>query len=124
MSFPEINIAIVSRYLPDQSDTSQKKYAFTYSVTITNVGKLGAQLIARHWIIVDSENKMHEVKGLGVVGKQPFLNPGESFEYSSWTVIATPAGSMRGIYICMTEDCVSFEVPIPEFVLAMPKSLH
>ncbi len=86
--------------------------------------EVAAQLIARHWIITDSDNHVQEVKGLGVVGHQPLLPPGEQFEYTSWAVIATPVGTMRGAYFCVAEDGERFEAPVAEFALHMPRTLH
>lgn len=97
---------------------------FAYTLTIRNTGQVAAQLISRHWIITDSDNHVQEVKGLGVVGHQPLLPPGEQFEYTSWAVIATPVGTMRGEYFCVAEDGERFEAPVPEFALHMPRTLH
>ena len=110
--------------MPEQSDPDARQYAFAYTFTIRNTGQVTAQLISRHWIITDSENQVQEVKGLGVVGNQPLLPPGEKFEYTSWAVIATPVGTMRGFYFCVAEDGERFEAPVPEFVLRMPRTLH
>jgi len=101
--------------------------AVTYSHTrspIRNLGELPAQLIARHWIITDANNEVQEVRGLGVVGNQPLLKPGESFEYSSGCSLATPVGTMKGTYQMVGEDGTRFEAEIPEFVLAIPRVLH
>ncbi len=88
-------------YLPEESDPERRQYAFAYTLTIRNTGQAPAQLISRHWVITDSENHVQEVKGLGVVGHQPLLKPGEQFEYTSWAVIATPVGTMRGrVFLC------------------------
>jgi ApaG protein len=105
------------RYLAEQSSPAQNLYVFAYTVTITNVGSVPAQLIARHWIIDDGRGHTEEVKGLGVVGNQPLLRPGESFQYTSGTRLQTPAGSMRGSFFCVAEDGERFEAPIPEFSL-------
>ncbi|MEJ0003734.1 MAG: Co2+/Mg2+ efflux protein ApaG [Pararobbsia sp.] len=120
----QLTVAVKARYLPEQSDPTERQYAFAYTVTIRNTGTIAAQLISRHWIITDSENTLQEVAGLGVVGNQPLLAPGEQFEYTSWAVIATPTGSMRGEYFCVAEDGERFEAPIAEFGLAMPRTLH
>ena len=100
------------------------KYAFTYTVTITNVGSVSAQLISRHWIITDANNHVQEVKGLGVVGAQPLLQPNQSFEYTSGTLLATPVGSMRGTYKMVAEDATFFDAVIEPFTLAVPKMLN
>ena len=112
------------QYLPEESDPERRQYAFAYTLTIRNSGQVPAQLIARHWVITDSDKHEQEVKGLGVVGHQPLLKPGEQFEYTSWAVIATPVGTMRGEYFCVAEDGERFEAPVPEFVLRMPRTLH
>jgi ApaG protein len=93
-------------------------------VHITNTGDVTAQLIARHWIITDATGLSHEVRGLAVVGHQPVLKPGEKFEYTSWTPLATPQGTMRGTFFCMTEDAKSFDAVVPEFLLSSPQLLH
>ena len=105
------------QYLSEQSSPDEDLYAFAYTVTITNTGDVTAQLIARHWVIEDARGLHEEVKGLGVVGKQPLLRPGESFQYTSGTRLATPTGSMRGSYFCVAEDGERFEADIPEFAL-------
>jgi ApaG protein len=124
MSQYQFSVSSQVRYLPDESDPERRQYAFAYTLTIRNTGQAPAQLIARHWVITDSENHVQEVKGLGVVGHQPLLKPGEQFEYTSWAVIATPVGTMRGEYFCVAEDGERFEAPVPEFVLRMPRTLH
>lgn len=117
-------VTVQSRYLADQSDPAEQQFSFAYAVTITNTGTVAAQLISRHWVIVDANNKTTEVKGLGVVGHQPLLKPGEKFEYTSGSQIRTPNGSMRGSYFCVAEDGTRFEAPIEEFALVMPRTLH
>ncbi len=97
---------------------------FSYTITIRNTGTVAAQLISRHWIIADAESHVQEVRGLGVVGHQPFLKPGESFEYTSGCALATPVGTMRGSYQMTAEDGTQFDAPIAEFTLAMPRVLH
>ncbi|SAK90930.1 ApaG protein [Caballeronia glebae] len=124
MSQYEFSVSVQTRYLPEQSDPDSRQYAFAYTLTIRNTGQVAAQLISRHWIITDSNDHVQEVKGLGVVGHQPLLPPGEQFEYTSWAVIATPVGTMRGEYFCVAEDGERFEAPIAEFALHMPRTLH
>ena len=124
MNRNQMSVAVQVKYLPEQSDPSGRQFAFAYTITIRNTGAVAAQLISRHWVIMDSENTIQEVAGLGVVGNQPLLAPGEQFEYTSWAVIATPAGSMRGEYFYVAEDGARFEAPIAEFGLAMPRTLH
>jgi ApaG protein len=119
-----INVDVNTAYLADQSDPSSDRYVFAYTVTISNAGTASAQLISRHWIITDAENVVQEVKGLGVVGEQPLLQPGESFEYTSGTALATPVGTMRGTYQMVAEDGNKFDAEIPQFTLAMPRVLH
>ncbi|WP_303783596.1 Co2+/Mg2+ efflux protein ApaG [Azovibrio restrictus] len=120
----KIAISVRTQHLAEQSDASQKRYVFTYTITITNQGTGVAQLISRHWLITDADNQVQEVKGLGVVGKQPLLKPGESFEYTSGCVLETPVGTMRGSYQMVSDDGSPFEAEIPEFVLAIPRTLH
>lgn len=120
----EIAIEATTQYLPEQSDPEAERYFFAYNITVTNVGSVAAQLISRHWIITDAEGKVEEVRGLGVIGHQPMLKPGESFEYSSGCPLATPVGTMRGSYQMVAEDGTRFEAPIAEFILAMPRTLH
>jgi len=119
-----ITVSARVAYVPEQSDVGNSRYVFAYTMTIKNTGTAAAQLVSRHWIITDAENKVQEVRGEGVVGEQPFLRPGQSFEYTSGAAIATPVGTMRGTYHMVAEDGVRFDAPIPEFTLAMPRVLH
>lgn len=120
----EINVIVRTAYLPEQSDEAINRYVFSYTITIANTGMVAAQLISRHWIIVDGGNDIQEVRGLGVVGEQPLLKPGDSFEYTSGTAISSPVGSMKGSYQMVTEDGLRFDAPIPEFTLSVPRVLH
>ena len=120
----DISIATTTQYLADQSDESADKYVFAYTMTIRNTGNASAQLISRHWVITDARGQVQEVRGLGVIGSQPLLRPGESFEYTSGTSIATPVGTMRGSYQMVGEDGARFEAAIPEFTLSVPRVLH
>lgn len=120
----EITVTPRVDYLPDQSDESADRYVFAYTITITNTGSIPAQLISRHWVITDSDNHVQEVKGLGVVGEQPLIKPGESYEYTSGSAINTPVGTMKGSYQMVAEDGVKFDATIPEFVLSVPRVLH
>ena len=120
----QFSVQVQPHYLEEQSEPEEGRYLFAYTVTIRNTGDVAAQLISRHWIITDANNKVEEVQGLGVVGEQPMLKPGEAFEYTSGCPIATPVGSMRGSYQCVAEDGTRFEAPIPEFLLSMPRTLH
>lgn len=120
----EITVKPVAIFIPEQSDAESDRYTFAYTISITNTGNVAAQLISRHWVITDANNAVQEVRGLGVVGEQPLLKPGESFEYTSGTVIATPVGVMRGTYQMVAEDGAHFDAPIEEFTLSMPRVLH
>ena len=120
----QITVRARSTYVPEQSDEDRGRYVFAYTITITNTGTVAARLISRHWIITDSDARVQEVRGMGVVGEQPTLQPQESFEYTSGTAIATPVGTMRGTYQMVAEDGTSFDAPIPEFTLSVPRVLH
>jgi ApaG protein len=120
----DIAVSTVAQYLADQSDESAGRFVFAYTITIRNPGNVTAQLISRHWIITDSQGLVQEVRGLGVVGAQPVLQPGESFAYTSGTSIATPVGTMRGSYQMLAEDGTRFEATISEFTLSVPRVLH
>lgn len=120
----QISVRVDTAYLAEQSDPSTDRYVFAYSIVISNTGTVAAQLISRHWIITDAENVVQEVKGLGVVGEQPLLRPGETFEYTSGTALGTPVGTMHGTYQMVAEDGNKFDAEIPQFTLAMPRVLH
>jgi ApaG protein len=120
----DIRVDVVTRYLPEQSDPESDRYVFSYAITITNVGSIAAQLISRHWLITDASGRVQEVRGLGVVGNQPLLQPGERFEYASGSALETPVGTMKGTYQMVAEDGTQFDATIPEFVLSMPRVLH
>jgi len=124
MPKPEFSVSVAVRHLPEQSDPQSGQHAFAYTVTIRNSGDVTAQLIARHWIITDATGHTEEVRGLAVVGHQPLLKPGESFEYTSWTRLATAHGTMRGSFFCMTDDAQPFDAPIGEFGLTLASALH
>jgi ApaG protein len=115
---------VESRYLPEQSSVAEQVYAFAYTVKIRNTGPVTAQLVAREWTIIDSNGRTDEVRGLAVVGNQPLLKPGETFEYSSWTRIATSRGRMQGRFFCISEDAHWFEAPVPAFELSHAQALH
>jgi ApaG protein len=110
-------VEVQPQYLPEQSAPEQGLYSFAYTITIANSGEVPAQLISRHWIITNELGQIEEVKGLGVVGQQPLLRPGESFEYTSGCRLRTPSGTMQGSYFCVAEDGERFDVEIPMFVL-------
>ena len=120
----EMTVSASVQYLSEQSNEKAGRYVFAYTINILNTGNATAQLISRHWIITDSQGLVQEVRGLGVVGAQPVLRPGERHEYSSGTAIATPVGTMRGSYQMVAEDGTRFEAPIPEFTLSVPRVLH
>ncbi len=120
----EIAVSAVPQYIPDQSDPENERYVFAYTITIENIGSVPAQLISRHWIITDASDEVQEVRGLGVVGQQPLLEPGEKFEYTSGCQLDTPVGTMRGAYQMTADDGTQFEAVIPEFTLAIPRVLH
>jgi ApaG protein len=124
MAAYEMTVTVRTQYLEDQSNPDASQYVFAYAVTIKNTGSVTAQLISRHWLITDANDQVQEVRGLGVVGHQPLLAPGEQFEYTSGTSLATPQGTMRGMYFCVAEDGEQFESKIPEFVLSLPRTLH
>jgi ApaG protein len=110
-------VQVEPRYLPEQSSPAQGLWSFAYTITISNTGDVPAQLISRHWIITNELGEVEEVKGLGVVGQQPLLRPGESYEYTSGCRLRTSSGTMRGSYFCVAEDGERFEVDIPLFML-------
>ena len=119
-----VRVSTETRYVADQSNEAKDRFVFTYTVTIHNSGTIPAQLISRHWVITDARNQVQEVRGLGVVGAQPLLKPGENFEYTSGTALATPVGTMRGSYQMVAEDGTQFDAAIPEFTLSVPRVLH
>jgi ApaG protein len=120
----EITVKVHTTYLPEQSDEALDRYVFAYTIVLSNAGTVPAQLISRHWIISDGSGGVQEVRGLGVVGEQPLLKPGDSFEYTSGTAISTPVGSMKGSYQMVAEDGLRFDAAIPEFILSVPRILH
>ncbi len=119
-----IEIRVSTQYLRHQSDPSRPAFAFAYTITITNHRAGPVQLLSRHWIITDQNNKVEEVKGKGVVGQQPTIEPGESYQYSSGAVLQTEIGDMHGTYTLQDDDGSLFEAAIPLFVLAVPHMLH
>src|SRR3972149_800429 len=120
----EVAVSTLPQYLPEQSDEAAGRYVFAYTITIRNTGSVTAQLVSRHWIITDSQGLVQEVRGLGVVGAQPLLQPGGRVQYTRRASIATPVGTMRGAYQMVAEDGTRFEAPIPEFTLSVPRVLH
>lgn len=120
----EIRVDVATQYLVEQSDAAANRYVFAYTINISNVGNIAAQLVSRHWLITDADGDVQEVRGLGVVGHQPLLQPGEHFEYTSGCALNTPVGTMSGSYQMTAEDGTQFDAPIAEFVLSMPRVLH
>jgi ApaG protein len=120
----DVTVSSQTQYVPEQSDEESSRFVFAYTMTIRNKGSVPAQLVSRHWIITDGRNHVQEVRGLGVVGAQPLIKPGESYEYTSGTAIATPVGTMRGSYQMVAEDGTHFDAEIPEFALSVPRVLH
>lgn len=117
-------VKVRTTFLAEQSNPDESKYAFAYTVTITNTGTVPAQLISRHWIITNANNEVHEVKGLGVIGEQPLLAPDAQFEYTSGTVLTTASGEMHGTYQMVAEDGTLFEAVIAPFQLYQHRILH
>jgi ApaG protein len=124
MSKAEFTCSLLPEYLPEQSRLPDGPCAFAYTVKIRNTGEVPAQLVARHWVITDAMGKVEDVRGLAVVGRQPLLRPGEEFEYTSWTRLATPHGHMEGEFFCMTEDAQAFTAVVPRVLLARQSALH
>jgi len=119
-----IQVEVETQYVKEQSLPDQDHYVFAYTITIYNSGSMPAQLLSRHWIITDANNRVQEVKGEGVVGEQPHLKPGEQYRYTSGTMLETPVGTMRGSYKMLADDSVEFDAEIPAFTLSMPRTLH
>jgi ApaG protein len=119
-----IDVSVVTRYLPEQSQPEQNRFAFAYTVTVSNNGELPAKLLSRHWVITDGDGRVQEVRGAGVVGQQPLIEPGTSHTYSSGTVMTTRVGIMQGSYQMLADDGKHFDAVIAPFRLAVPGSLH
>ena len=124
MSKPQFTSTVAVRHLPEQSDPQAGQHAFAYTVTIRNSGDVTGQLIARHWVITDANGQVEQVRGLAVVGHQPVIKPGESFEYTSWCVLGTPSGEMRGTYQMVTDSGQQFDADIAPFRLNLPQTLN
>jgi ApaG protein len=126
MSSPvnKIRVDVETSYVDEQSDPNERRYVFSYTITIRNEGAVPARLLTRHWIITDANGKVQEVRGDGVVGEQPHLKPGQGFRYSSGAVLETPVGAMQGSYQMVADDGATFDANIPAFRLAMPGMLH
>ena len=119
-----IQVVVATRFLDDQSIPEDDRYVFAYTIQIRNAGEVPARLISRHWIITDANGKVQEVRGEGVVGEQPWLRPGESFEYTSGAVLETPLGTMHGSYQMLADDGTRFDAMIDPFTLSIPRTLH
>lgn len=119
-----IVVEAVSNFVVSQSEPVADRYVFAYTITIRNQGDRPARLLARHWLITDAHGQEQEVRGEGVVGVQPHLQPGESFRYTSSAMISTPVGIMKGSYCMVTDDGEQFDTEIPAFTLAIPRTLH
>jgi ApaG protein len=120
----DIRIEVDTRFLADQSAPRENRFVFAYTITIRNQGSVAAQLINRHWVITDGNGKVQEVRGEGVVGEQPWMRPGDDFQYTSGAVLETAVGTMRGSYEMLADDGTRFLAPIPEFTLSVPRTLH
>jgi len=123
MNAHAIDIAVATRFLDDQSAPESDRYVFAYTIRIHNSGEVPARLISRHWVITDANGKVQEVRGAGVVGEQPWLRPGEDFEYTSGTVLETALGTMQGSYQMVADDGTEFDAPIAPFTLSIPRTL-
>ena len=119
-----IKVDVQTRFLPDQSEPANNRFAFAYTITITNAGPMPAQLLSRHWLITHGSGKIDEVRGPGVVGETPRLEPGQAFEYTSGAILEAPVGTMEGSYQMIADDGTCFDAPIKRFVLSMPRILH
>jgi ApaG protein len=119
-----LEISVATQFLDDQSDPEGERYVFAYTIRIRNLGRLPAQLLDRHWLITDGNGKVEEVRGEGVVGEPPRLEPGEAFTYTSGAVLQTAVGTMEGSYHMSGDDGTEFDAPIPPFTLAVPRTLH
>lgn len=119
-----IDVQVHTRFVADQSRPDDGRYVFAYTVTLRNAGSVPAQLLARRWIITDANGKTEEVEGEGVVGEQPWMRPGDDYEYTSGAVLETPVGVMDGSYQMLADDGTRFEAPIPRFTLSIPRTLH
>jgi ApaG protein len=119
-----IQVIVTTRFLEDQSIPEDDRFVFAYTIRIQNLGEVAAQLVSRHWLITDANGKVQEVRGDGVVGEQPWLQPGEQFEYTSGTVLETPLGTMRGSYQMVADDGTRFDAMVDPFTLSIPRTLH
>ena len=121
---PRIHVEVESSYIEEQSSPDDKRFVFSYTITIRNEGQVPARLLTRHWIITDANGNVKETRGDGVVGEQPWLRPGDDFNYTSGAVLETAVGTMRGSYQMLADDGRKFDAAIPEFVLTIPRTVH
>lgn len=119
-----VTVAAQAFFLEEQSNPDRDRYVFAYTVQVQNQGNIAAKLLSRHWIITDANGKVEEIRGEGVVGEQPYLQPGEGFQYTSGAILETAVGSMKGSYQMLADDGVTFDAEIPPFVLSIPRTLH
>lgn len=119
-----VTVAAQAFFLEEQSNPDRDRYVFAYTVQVQNQGNIAAKLLSRHWVITDANGKVEEIRGEGVVGEQPYLRPGEGFQYTSGAILETAVGSMRGSYQMLADDGVTFDAEIPSFVLSIPRTLH
>lgn len=124
MSLHAIDVEVRTRFLPEQSTPDERRFVFAYTIRIHNAGRVAARLLSRHWLITDDDGKVQEVRGEGVVGEQPWLRPGDDFEYTSGAVLETPLGTMQGSYQMLADDGTTFDAPIAAFTLSVPRILH
>ena len=120
----KIRVDVETSYLDEQSDPRERRYVFAYTITIRNEGQVPARLLTRHWVITDANGKVQEVRGEGVVGEQPWLRPGDDFQYTSGAVLETAVGTMRGSYHMLADDGRRFDAAIPQFTLSIPRTVH
>jgi ApaG protein len=120
----KILVEATPHFIEAQSSAREGRYVFAYTITITNVGMIPAKLLNRHWLITDSNGKVQEVRGEGVIGEQPYLKPGESYRYTSGAMLETPVGTMQGQYNMVSDEGVNFNATIPKFTLSIPRTLH
>ena len=120
----DIEVSVDTRFVDDQSAPADNRYVFAYTITLHNAGAVPARLLTRHWVITDANGKVQEVRGEGVVGEQPWMRPGEGYQYTSGAVLETAVGTMRGSYQMLADDGTRFDAPFPQFTLSIPRTLH
>ncbi len=120
----DIQVAVATRFIDEQSAPDDNRYVFAYTITIRNAGDVPARLLTRHWIIIDGNGKVQDVRGDGVIGEQPWMRPGENFQYTSGAILETSVGTMQGSYQMLADDGTHFDAPISAFTLSIPRTLH